>query len=451
MGSKKLAVTRRQFLGGVAAGAGLLVVPRFVIGGEPDKPAPSDKVYVAIVGAGGRGNEQLGEVGLDNIVAMADVDDKQGASGFGKCPKAKKFKDFRKMFDEMEKSFDAVLVATPDHCHAVISIAAMKRGKHVYCEKPLAHSIGEVRAMGEAAKKHKVVTQMGNQGHSYAECATLVEWVRAGALGNVKEVHCTCDGCYSAIGEHTKVNDKVDVPATLDWDLWLGPAKVRPYNPMYLPGKWRHWYPFGTSTAGDWVCHVVDPAFWALDLKYPTSVESTVKEFDPKQHFDTFPRGNCTKFEFPAKDKRGPITLFWYEGTIVMPRPDELKAQRNLASPCGYMIGDNGGGIAWGSHGAAGMRLWPETKQQAFKRPDPSIKRAPEHHKDWMNAIRAGGKAGSDFADYGGPLAEIALLTVIGGRLAGQKLLWDGEKAQFTNSPEANAMLMSPFREGWSL
>jgi predicted dehydrogenase len=404
------------------------------------------------VGCGGRGNEQLGEISSEDIVAMCDVDEKQGASGFGKFPSVKKYKDFRKMFDEMEKGIDAVLVATPDHTHAVIAMAAIKRGKHVYCEKPLAHSIGEVRALGKAAKEFKVVTQMGNQGHSYDSCAMTVEWVRAGAIGKISEVHCTCDGCYSAIGEHTKVNDPHDVPATLDWDLWLGPAMKRPYNPMYLPGKWRHWYPFGTSTAGDWVCHVVDPAFWALDLKYPTSIQTEVKDFDPKEHFDTFPRGNHTIFEFPAKGDRGPVTLHWYEGTIFMPRPANL-GDRKLVSPCGFMVGEEGAGICWGSHGAAGVRIYPEAKMQEFAphRPAPTIKRAGEHHKDWINAIKTGGKAGSDFADYAGPLAEVALLTVIGGRFAGQKLLWDGEKGQFTNNADANKMLMSPYREGWTL
>ncbi len=406
---------------------------------------------MAVVGAGGRGNEQLGEVGIDNIVAMCDVDDKQGATGFARCPKATKFKDFRKMLDAMEKSFDAVLVATPDHAHAVIAMAAIKRKKHVYCEKPLAHSIGEVRALGKAAKEMNVVTQMGNQGHSYDSCAMTVEWVRDGAVGKIAEVHCTCDGCYSAIGEHTKVGEQHDVPATLDWDLWLGPAQERPYNPMYLPGKWRHWFPFGTSTAGDWVCHVVDPAFWALDLGYPTSVQTEVKDFDPKVHFDTFPRGNHTVLEFPAKGARGPVTLHWYEGTIFMPRPKELGEGRKLVSPCGYMVGENGAGICWGSHGAAGVRIYPEEKMQAYKQPPKTIRRAGEHHKDWYNAIRTGGKAGSDFADYAGPLAEIALLTVIGGRFAGQKLEWDGPNAKFTNCPEANALVMSPFRDGWSL
>jgi hypothetical protein len=451
MGKPKGGVTRRQFMGGVATVAGLLVVPRYVLGGTPDSAAPSDRVNIAVVGVGGRGAENLGDLRGQSIVALCDVDDKRAGGSFAAHPQAKKYKDFRKMFDEMDKTIDAVLVATPDHTHAVIGMAAIKRKKHVYCEKPLAHSIGEVRALGKAAKEYKVVTQMGNQGHSYDSCAMTVEWVRDNAVGKISEVHCTCDGCYSAIGEHTKVNDVHEVPATLDWDLWLGPAKQRPYNPMYLPGSWRHWFPFGTSTAGDWVCHVVDPAFWALDLKYPTSIQTEVKDFDPKVHFDTFARGNHTVFEFPAKGNRGPVTLHWYEGTIFMPRPKELGEGRKLVSPCGYMVGENGTGISWGSHGAAGVRIYPEAKMQAYKQPEKTIRRAQEHHKDWINAIRNGGTAGSDFSDYAGPLAEIALLTVIGSRFAGQKLEWDGEKGQFTNCPDANAFLMSPFREGWSL
>jgi hypothetical protein len=449
MKQTKLNLTRRQFLGSAAATAGLLVLPRYVLGGQPGTSAPSDRVNIAVVGIGGRGAENINDLRGQSIVALCDVDEKQGGKSFAANSSAKQYKDFRKMIDEMDKTIDAVLVATPDHAHAAISMYAIKRKKHVYCEKPLAHSIGEVRALGKAAKEYKVVTQMGNQGHAYDSCATTVEWVRDGAIGKIAEVHCTCDGCYSAIGEHTKVSEKHEVPSTLDWDLWLGPAKQRPYNPMYLPGKWRHWFPFGTSTAGDWVCHVVDPAFWALDLGYPTSIQTEVKDFDPKVHFDTFPRGNHTILEFPAKGNRGPVKLHWYEGTIFMPRPANLG--RNLVSPCGYMVGENDTGICWGSHGAAGVRIYPEEKMRAYKMPAKTVKRVGEQHKDWLDCIRNGGTAGSDFADYAGALAEVALLTVIGGRFAGRKLEWDGPNAKFTNCPEANELVMSPFREGWSL
>ena len=218
------------------------------------------------------------------------------------------------MLDEMDKQIDAVIVGTPDHTHAVAAMAAIKRGKHVYCEKPLAHSVGEVRALMKAAQEYKVVTQLGNQGHSFDTIRTFCEWIWDGAIGNVHTIHCGCAAVNSAIDMLPRLSEKEDVPAGLDWDLWLGPAQERPYHSFYLPGRWRSWVPFGNGTIGDWVCHVVDPVFWALDLGAPTTVTAQVKDYDPKTQGDAFPKGDIITFEFPAKGNRGPITLVWHSG-----------------------------------------------------------------------------------------------------------------------------------------
>jgi predicted dehydrogenase len=448
-------VSRRSFLvassgaaAGAAAASAALVLPRHLLAGAPGQKdkAPSERINVAIVGCGIRGKQHFG---VPNIVALCDVDESKLSGGPGG---AKRYTDYRKMLDEMDKDIDAVLVATPDHQHAVNCMAAIKRGKHVYCEKPLAHSIGEVRALGKAAREHKVVTQLGNQGHSYDSCQILVEWVRDGAIGAVKEVHATCDGRYSMIEELGKMSEKHEVPAGFHWDLWLGPARDRPYHPQWCsPGGWRRWYDFGTSTAGDWVCHTVDPAFQALEFDHPETVVAEVAPgFDLKKHGATFPGGNHTTMVFPAKGKRGPVTLHWYEGTLRIPRPEGLDPDRKPVTVGAILVGEKGG-IMYGSHGAAGLRIFPEAQMQAYKRPEKTLPRPREHFRDFAEAIRNGKKAGCDFADYGGPLTEVALLTIIAGRLAGQKLQWDGAAGKFTNSDEANGMLMSHFREGWSL
>jgi predicted dehydrogenase len=442
--NEKRTVSRRQVLGGAAAAAaGVLVLPRHLLAGAPGNSAPSQRVNVALVGCGVRGKQHMG---VSNIVAFCDVNE----SALGGKAGGKRFTDYRKMLDEMDKDIDAVLVATPDHAHAVICMAAIKRGKHVYCEKPLAHSIGEVRALGKAAKEHKVVTQLGNQGHSYETCQILVEWVRDGAIGAVKEVHAVYDGRYTANEFLSKMDEKHDVPNGFNWDLWLGPAKDRPYHPEYCSSAgWRRWYDFGTGAAGDWVCHTVDPSFQALELDHPESVEAKVDaNFDVKKFGMTFPAGNHTTMVFPAKGKRGPVTLNWYDGSMRMPKPEGL--DRNQPNVGAVLVGEKGG-IMHGSHGADGLRIYPEAQMQDYKRPEKTLPRPREHFSDFARAIREGGKAGCDFADYGGPLTEVALLTIIAGRLAGKKLQFDGAAGKFTNSDEANAMLMSPYREGWSL
>ena len=448
MSRNKTTVSRREFLGGAAAAATFLVVPRHVLAQSGTTP-PSEKLNIAGIGAGGMGGGDINAVsGGNNIVALCDVDLRR-ASTIKKFPDAKVYRDFRKMFDEMAKNIDAVVVGTPDHTHAVAAMAAITRGKHVYCEKPLAHSVGEVRALMKAAQEHKVVTQLGNQGHSFESCRLLCEWIWDGAIGSVHTVHCGCSAVNSGIDALPRLKQKHDVPAELEWDLWLGPAQERPYCPAYLPGSWRGWVPFGNGTIGDWVCHVVDPVFWALDLGAPKTVVAQAKDYDPKTQGDAYPKGDIITFEFPAKEKRGAVTLVWHSGTERIPRAPDLEPDRKPVDTGALVYGDKGT-ITYGSHGAGGVRIIPEAKMKAYKLPEKTIPRAKEHHEDWLRAIREGKKAGSDFS-YGGPLTEIALLGVIALKVPGTKLEWDAPNLRFTNSDEANQHLNPPCRQGWSL
>jgi predicted dehydrogenase len=446
--------SRRRFLQNTAgAAAAFTIVPRCVLG--KGTTPPSEKLNIAGIGAGGMGGGDIQQVARDSgtrIAALCDVDlrpERRERTQIPKFPDAKVYQDFRKMFDEMGDKIDAVIVGTPDHTHAVAAMAAIKRGKHVYCEKPLAHSVGEVRALMKAAQQYNVVTQLGNQGHSFDTIRTFCEWVRDGAIGNVHTIHCGCAAVNSGIDQLPRMSEKEDIPPDLDWDLWLGPAKERPYHSFYLPGRWRGWVPFGNGTIGDWTCHVVDPVFWALDLGAPKTIQAQADDYDPKTQGDAFPKGDIITFEFQAKGKRGPITLLWHSGTKKIPQAKELEPGRKPVDTGAYIYGDKGV-IMYGSHGAGGVRIIPETAMKAYTQPEKSIPRVKEHHDDWLRAIREGRKAGSDFS-YGGPLTEIALLGVIALKMPGMKLEWDGPNGRFTNCEEANQHLDPPYRAGWTL
>jgi len=424
------------------------IVPRHVLG--QGMIPPSEKLNIAGIGAGGMGGGDINACANgNNIVALCDVDLRR-ASTIPKYPEAKVYRDFRKMFDEMEDKIDAVIVGTPDHTHAVAAMAAIKRHKHVYCEKPLAHSVAEVRALMKAAQDYKVVTQLGNQGHSFDTIRTFCEWIWDGAIGNVHTIHCGCAAVNSGLDHLSQMNQKEDIPPELEWDLWLGPARERLYHSFYLPGSWRGWVPFGNGTIGDWACHVVDPVFWALDLGAPKTIQTQVKDYNPKTQGDAFPKGDIITYEFPAKGSRGPITLVWHSGTEKIPRAKELEPGRKPVETGAYVYGDKGV-IMYGSHGAGGVRIIPETAMKAYTQPDKTIPRVKEHHDDWLRAIREGRKAGSDFTSYGGPLTEIAMLGVIALKLPGTKLEWDSGNTRFTNCDEANQYINPPYRQGWTL
>jgi predicted dehydrogenase len=447
---KRIPLSRRRFLrvSGTTVAA-LNFIPSHVLGANGATP-PSEKLNIAAIGIGGMGGGDINELAPgNNMVALCDADWKQGGATFKKFPGAKQFKDFRRMFDAMEKDIDAVIVATPDHFHAVAAMAAIKRGKHVYCEKPLAHSLWEVRELMKAAREHKVVTQLGNQGHSFDSIRNFCEYIWDGAIGQVHTIHAGCRAVNSGLDQLPSLKEKFDIPETLDWDLWQGPAQARNYNPNFLPGRWRGWTPYGSGTVGDWTCHVVDPCFWALDLGAPSSVVAKVKDYNPETQGLAYPKGEIITYEFPAKGKRGPVTMNWYSGTEHIPRPAELAADEKDIETGAVVIGDKGT-IVYGSHGASQVRLIPDSKNDAYKRPDKTIPRVKNHHADFVAAIRSGKKAGSDFS-YGGPLTELAMLGIVAIRLGGTKLKWDSENLKFPDNSDAHRLVKPTFRTGWSL
>jgi len=442
-------ITRRTFLGGTAASAAAFsFLPGRALGRE-GAPSPNSKLNIAAVGVGGRGLANLHDLRDENIVALCDVDQERAAKAYEQFPNARRFRDFRRMLEQMDKEVDAVVVSTPDHAHAVACMMAIRMGKHVYCEKPLAHSVYEVREIVKAARKHKVATQLGNQGHSAEDIRRFCEWIWDGAIGKVREVHAICGSSYSRIGRLDAIKEAVPAPPTLDWDLWLGPAPYRPYHPEYVPGKWRSWMAFGTGAIGDWVCHVVDPVFWALNLGHPTSVEAETGDYDPEKHGETFPRASTVRYEFPARGDLPPVKLTWYEGASEPPRPEELEPDQKVTDMGAIVIGDKGK-IMYGSHGAGGARIIPRAKMKEYKPPPRTIPRSAGHHVEWVAACKGGKPAGSNF-DYGGPLTEIALLGIIAMRCKGRRLLWSAEKMEFTNDKEANRYLHFPYRKGWTL
>ncbi len=441
-------LTRRKFMGTAAGVAAFTIVPRHVLGGARHI-APSDKLNIAGIGLGGRGEGDLDECGSENIVALCDVDEAYAGRVFKKYPNAKKWTDFRKMLDE-QKDIDAVVIAVPDHLHAVIAMAAIKRGKHVYCEKPLAHSIWECRQLTLAAREAKVATQLGNQGQAGEGNRLVSEMIWDGALGTVREVHSWCNRPISQRGIE-RPKDTPPVPKTLDWDLWLGPAKYRPYHPVYLPFSWRGWWDFGTGVLGDIGCHQMDAVFRALKLGYPTTVEACSSNMDegPGVKEETAPKSSIVRFEFPAREGFPPLTLTWYDGGLMPQRPVELEEGRKFGElDDNLFIGDKGKML--------GYRLIPEARQKEYGKPPQKIPRSPGHHKEWINACKGGEPARANF-DWAGPLTEVVLTGNIALKMErqlyekGLKLHYDGPNMQVTNLPEANKYIRDEYREGWSL
>jgi len=437
-------LSRRKFLASTAGtAAAFTIVPRYVLGG-PGRTPPSEKLNIAAIGVGGRGAGDLAGVETENIIALCDVDDARASETFDKYPQAKKYRDFRVMLDK-EKNIDAVIVATPDHVHAVAAMMAMKMGKHVYCEKPLTHSIYEARMLTEAARKYKVATQMGNQGRSGEGIRLIREWIQDGAIGDVREVHAWTNRPIWPQGMD-RPEETSAVPATLDWDLWIGPAPYRPYvDDVYCPFKWRGWWDFGTGALGDMACHIIDPAFYALDLGQPTSVRA----ISTSVNSETAPKASIVEYEFGARGKMPPVKLTWYDGELRPTTPQELEPGRRMGSDNGgtLFVGDKGK-LMCGCYGKS-PRLIPETKMQAYQRPPKTIPRVEGHHKDWVRACKTGEPACSNF-DYAGPLTEMVLLGNVAIR-TGRKLHWDGPNMKVTNLPEADEYIRREYRQGWSL
>jgi len=470
---KNAKISRRQFIGSAAAAtAAFTVVPRYVMGGRGNTP-PSEKLNIAIIGSGGQGTQNikglLGHADVQ-ITAVCDVNEQSDYSRFyyggvaGRKParqliekhyadqkSAGSYKgcagyiDFRRMF-EKEKGIDAVLVATPDHVHAIATMTAIKNGKHVYCENPLTHSIHEARKITEAARKAKVATQMGNQGHSGEGIRMTVEWIRDGAIGDVREVHSWSNtGAGWAGNLKARPKETPPVPSGLDWDLWLGPTAQRPYHPAYAPYNWRGWWDFGTGAIGDMACHNMDPAFWALELGHPTSVEASSSGINS----ETTPSKSTITYQFGARKNMPPVKMTWYGGGLMPPRPEELEAGRELTGGGNgiLFVGDKGKIMCpgWGGN----PRIIPETKMKAYKLPPKTLARSKGHHRDWIDACKGGKPASSNF-DYAGHLTEVVLLGNVALR-TGKKLDWDGQNMKATNAPEADRYIRPEYHNNWTL
>jgi predicted dehydrogenase len=451
-------VSRREFLGKSAAvSAALTLVPRHVLGGRSEK-TPSDTLNIACIGVGGKGTDDAFAAGAQNVVALCDADDEKMVGFLERVKKdrpehldmfrkAKKYRDFRRMLEENAGTIDAVTISTPDHTHAVAAMAALRMKKHVYCQKPLTHTIFEARKLAEEAARADVVTQMGNQGHASEGARLINEWIADGAIGPVREVHCWTNRPIWPQGIE-KPKEIPSVPPALDWDLWLGPAAWRPYHPAYCPFSWRGWWDFGTGVVGDMGAHIIDHPYWALNLRHPSTVQASSTHFTE----DSYPQASVITYSFPARGNMPPVTLKWYDGGIMPPRPEELEPGRKMAEDNGgiLFVGDQGKLMA--SCYANNPRLIPESRMRDYRRPPKTIPRSPGIVEEWIEAIKAGKKSTTDFS-YSGPLTETMLLGNIAIRMKGsnQILEWDPDKMEITNLPEANAFMRMPYREGWAL
>lgn len=449
---KNAQFSRRRFLktGAAASAIGFpMIVPSRVLGG-PD--APSNKLNIAGIGVGNQGRANIKACGGENVIALCDVDHKFAAGAFKDHPGAKRFTDYRVMLDEL-KDLDAVVIATPDHTHASIAMAAMKKGLHVFCQKPLTHDISEARLLAQAAKKYDVVTQMGIQGHASEGIRVITEWIRDGAIGEVREVDAWCSLMYSPAGHawwssilQERPKEGQPLPEGLDWDTWIGPAAMRPFHRCYHPSSWRCWWDFGCGMMGDRGAHTLDPVYTALKLGAPTSVEgSGIVGGNDEVH----PDKAKVVFKFPEREGFPALKLNWYEGQEP-PRPEGLEDGRQFPEQGGSLFkGDKG--MIWAGVYGNSPRLVPETAMKSYERPPKSIPRVRGGIiGDWINAMKEGRKTGADFS-YSGPLTEVALLGNLGKRFPGKELQWNDAELKVTNHEEANAWVTRPRRKGWEI
>lgn len=407
--------------------------------------SPNEKLNIAGIGVGGQGAGDLREMAGENIVALCDVDWKYATKTFRAYPKAELFKDYRVML-EKRKDIDAVMIATPDHMHAPITLAALRAGKHVYVEKPMAHSIEEARLMAKVAKETGLVTQMGNMGHAGEGLRLTREWIQAGVIGPVREVHCWSDrpGTFWK-QDLERPTDTPPVPPDLDWNLWLGQAPVRPYNPVYCPRAWRGWFDYGTGALGDMAIHNMDPAFYALDLDAPVLVEA---QTSPLKR-ESYPAWQIITYHFAAKGNRPALKIVWYDGGKMPPKPEGMEPNRKLDDNGIYFVGDKGVMLCGGWSGAP--RLVPESKMAELKRPEKTIPRSIGHRAEWIKACKEGkpedAKAG--FA-YSGPFTEALLVGNLAVRLQ-KPIQWDSAAMKATNAPEAEPLIHKAYREGFHI
>jgi predicted dehydrogenase len=435
-------ISRRDMLRTAAVAAGVWTTAGSSI--RAQSRSPNEKLNIAGIGIGGRGADDVHGTAHENIVALCDVDEQRAGKTYEKYPHAKRYKDFRKLLDEMHRQIDAVVIGTPDHTHAPAGVMAMKLGKHCYCEKPLTHSVYEARLMAQVAREKKLVTQLGTQIHEGANYRRAVELVKSGAIGEVREVHVWLGANFQGPPKPTNMSqpdapkDRPPVPPTLDWDLWLGPAAERPYHSAYAPFGWRYWWNFANGSLGDFFCHFCDLAFWALDLRHPTTVES-----EGPVHPESAAHWTIARHEYPARGALPPVTLTWYNGggypALVKERqvPQWASAVLFIGAK-GMLISD------YTRHS-----LLPESQFKDFKRPEPFIPDSIGHHREWTEACKTGGPTTCNF-DYSGALTEAALLCNVALRV-GQKLKWDAQNLKAVGCPAADAFIRREYRKGWAL
>jgi predicted dehydrogenase len=469
-------ISRRKFIktAGIIGGV-FMIVPRHVLG--RGFIAPSDKLNIAGIGAGGKGFSDLSEFAKSpyvNIAVLCDVDDRQAVKARTAFPNAKYYKDFRDMLSKEKNNIDACSISTPDNTHAVATIAAMQLGKHVYTQKPLTHDIYEARMLAEAARKYKVITQMGNQGGSGDGVRQAKEMIDAGMIGRVHEAHAWTNRPVWPQGIPTPTG-QFDIPKELDWDLWLGPAKKIDYNPAYLPFNWRGWWAFGTGALGDMACHIMDPIFRILPIDYPDSAECSVatiwKEmWNDTQNQDACPPASIIHLNYPKKNGKGDIKVSWYDGGLLPDRPEELEPGEHFGNwDGGVLFIGKKGKLLLDCYGA-NPRLLPTKLMNEKTMPSQKIKRVPEgHYLQWVNACRAGyGNAttSSPF-EYAGPFTESILMGNLAIRsfflknpkgtgwddkyLGREKLIWDAKNMKITNFDDANQFVKRDYRDGWKL
>ena len=429
--------TRRDFLktSGLA-GAGLWIGTRHAWA----RPASaSEKLNVAIIGSGGQGDWNLHEFAKlgENIVALCDVHETREdvRNNREEFAKADFYTDFRKMLDRDD--IDAVLIATPDHTHAPAALMAIRAGKHVYCEKPLCHSVAETRQVVTATRHHRVATQMGTQNHARGNYRRVVEVIKSGAIGPIREVHVWGRGDWSG-GDRPK--ETPPTPEGLHYDLWLGPAPYRPYHPVYLPQKWRGWWDFGGGTLADMACHYLDLPKWALDLPAPLTVEAE----GPPVHPESCPTRLTIRYTFPARGELPPVKLIWYSGSPRAHYFEDGTVGRPYREGC-LFVGKKGMLMADYNRYA----LLPEEEFTDFKPPEPFIAESIGHHAEWIRACKGGEKALCNF-EYAGELTETVLLGNVAYR-SGKKLEWNARTAKVTNTRDADELLDPPHRQGWAL
>lgn len=471
---------RRKFIKSAAAtSAAFSIVPSFVMG--KGHIAPSDTLYVGAFGVGGRGSgvmRGMDETKKVKFVTLCDVDDRRAGDTYKKYPKAKRYTDFRTVYDKHLKEIDAIMVATPDHMHATIALPFMRAKKHAYVEKPLTHNINEARLMTQVAKENGIVTQMGNQGASSDGSREAKEWIQSGIIGKVHKVDCWTNRPVWPQGVPMPT-EKHPIPDGLDWDLWLGTAKMRDYNDAYLPFKWRGFWDFGTGALGDMGCHIMETPFGVLDLGYPSEAEAScttnwVDDFVEADYGESCPASSIVRLKFNT-DEHGDIALNWYDGGLMPDLPDELAD--------GETIGDGGGGtVFYGTKGilvadtySRNARLLPSKNKNLFNAPAPYLKRIDGdiggHQRNFVEGCLNGAETSSDFK-RSGPLTEAVLMGNLAikafqykafkpGKKSGdwdpfeypgrRKILWDGENMRVTNWDKANEWVKGSYRKGWEL